>query len=491
MPLVPLRLPPGIYRNGTEYQAQGRWYDASLVRWTDGTMRPIGGWEARVTMGTQTPRAALTWRALNGDRWLGAGSYGKLTVASSTGTVTDITPVSLTVGLDTAAANTGFGGGLFGVGAFGTSRPDNGNYTEATTWSLDNWGEKLVACSNADGKIYEWTLNVANKATAVANAPTGNRALMVTEERFLVALGAGGNPRLVQWSGRENNTVWTAASTNEAGDLELQTSGQIMQAIRARGQTLILTDLDAHTMTYEGPPYVYGFERVGQSCGAVSRKTAVSVDAGVFWMGGNGFYRYAGGAVQEVPSDIADYVFNNMNSAQASKAWGVSNLKYGEIWWFYPSGGSTEVDRYVIYNYHEYHWSIGSMVRTAGVDAGVLSTPIWWTTGGGAYNHEKGLSYGGASVYAQSGPIEIGSGDAVMSAVQLIPDEMTQGDVTLTFGTRFHPNDVVRSYGPYSLANPTSVRFTGRQTTMRVTGARLADWRFGIPRLDVRQGSGR
>jgi hypothetical protein len=491
MPLVPLRLPPGIYRNGTEYQAQGRWYDASLVRWTDGTMRPVGGWETRLTMGTQTPRGSLTWRALNGNRWLVAGSYGKLFVASSTGTVTDITPVSLTVGIESAASNLGFGGYLYGTGAYGTSRPDSGIATEATTWALDNWGETLVACSNADGKIYEWTLNVANKATAVVNAPVNNLGLVVTEERFLVALGAAGNPRLVQWSARENNTVWTPASTNEAGDIELQTSGQIMQAVRTRGQTVILTDRDAHTMSYIGPPYVYGFERVGQACGAVSRKTAVSVDAGVFWMGANGFYRYAGGAVQEVPSEIADYVFSGLNAAQASKAWGVSNAKFGEIWWFYPSANSTEVDQYVIYNYQENHWSIGSLVRTTGVDAGVISTPVWWTTGGTVYNHEKGLSYGGASVYAQSGPIEIGSGDAVMSAVQLIPDEKTQGDVNLTFGTRFNPNDVARSYGPYSLANPTSVRFTGRQATMRVTGERLADWRFGIPRLDVRQGSGR
>lgn len=491
MPLVPLHLPPGVYRNGTEYQAHGRWYDASLVRWTDGTMRPVGGWETRLTMGTQTPRAAITWRALDGNRWLAVGSYGKLIVASSVGIVTDITPVGLTVGLGSAAANLGFGGNLYGTSSYGTSRPDGGAFSEATTWSLDNWGETLVGCSNADGKIYEWALNVANKATAVVNAPIGSLGIVVTEERFLVALGAGGNPRLVQWSGRENNTVWTPASTNEAGDIELQTTGQIMQGIRTRGQTVILTDRDAHTMSYIGPPYVYSIERVGQSCGAISRKTAVSVDAGVFWMGASGFYRYAGGAVQEVPSEIDDYVFNNINTAQASKAWGVSNSKYGEIWWFYPSANSTEVDKYVIYNYQENHWSIGTMVRTAGVDTGVISTPVWWTVGGTAYNHEKGLSYGGASVFAQSGPIEIGSGDTVMSAVQLIPDEKTQGDVTLTFGTRFNPNDVVRSYGPYSLANPTSVRFTGRQTTMRVTGARLADWRFGIPRLDVRQGSGR
>ena len=489
MPLVPLQIPPGVYRNGTDYQAQGRWHDASLVRWIDGTMRPVGGWEQRIEMGSQVPRAALAWRALGGNRWLACGSHSKLIVAGATGTVTDITPVDLASGIESAAVNTGYGGYFYGLGAFGTSRPDTGAYSEATTWSLDNWGEYLVACSSSDGRLLEWTLNTANDAVAVSGAPTQNLGLIVTEERFLVALGAGNNPRKVQWSDREDRATWTPAATNEAGDIELQTSGQIMQAVRARGQTLILTDIDAHSMTYIGPPFVYGFERVGNSCGAASRKVGVSVDAGVFWMGRNGFYRYAGGAVEQIKSDVADHVFSSLNPAQISKSWGVANSEHGEIWWFYPSGN--EVDSYVAYSYREGHWSIGSLARTAGVDAGVFKSPIWWGTTGIAYNHEKGLNYGGASIYAESGPVQLGAGDQVLSAIELIPDEKTQGDVTVTFSTQFHPNDTERTYGPYSMANPTPVRFTGRQAAMKVTGAKLADWRFGVPRLDVRAGGRR
>ncbi|MEY4863803.1 MAG: hypothetical protein RLZ51_1898 [Pseudomonadota bacterium] len=491
MPLVPLALPPGVFRNGTEYQAQGRWHDASLVRWTDGTMQPVGGWEQRAELGGQKSRGALAWRALNGNRWLVSGTYQKLVVASATGTITDITPASLVLGIDDAAVNTGYGGYFYGLGFYGTPRPDTGAYSEITTWSLDNWGEYLVACSSADGRLLEWQLNVANDAAAISGAPTNNLGLVVTEERFLVALGAGGNPRKVQWSDRENNTVWTAAATNQAGDIELQTSGQIMQGIRTRGQTLILTDQDAHSMTYLGPPFVYGFERVGSGCGAISRRSAVSVDEGVFWIGQSRIHAFSGGAVQEVPCDVLDYLFSDINQAQRSKVWGVANAQNGEIWWFYPSSGSTECDRYIAFSVRERHWSIGSLSRTAGVDAGVFPNPIWFGGAGIAYNHEKGLNYGGATIFAESGPVQIGQGDQVLSAVELIPDEKTRGDVTLTFSTRFHPNDTERSYGPYSMANPTAVRFTGRQATMRVTGARLADWRFGVPRLDVRSGGRR
>jgi hypothetical protein len=89
--------------------------------------------------------------------------------------------------------------------------------TPATTWTLDNWGEYLLACSNADGKIYEWDLNIANDGVALTNAPVSNKAVLVTAERFVFALGAGGNARKVAWSDQEDNTTWTPASNNQAG----------------------------------------------------------------------------------------------------------------------------------------------------------------------------------------------------------------------------------------------------------------------------------
>ena len=521
MPLVPLQLPPGVYRNGTEYQTQGRWQDASLVRWIDGTMQPVGGWVARGSVSTHAPRGALSWRALGNSSYAAVGTFNSLRVllnsvvsftvpatwadattwsdASSwsdtsisilTGGI-DITPLDLTAGRLDAAPPVGYGSGFYGNSNYGVPASAPSPFAPATTWSLDNWGEFLVACSPDDGRLLEWQLDTSQRAAPILNAPTGNAALVVTEERFLVALGAGGNPRKVQWSDREDNTTWSPAATNEAGDIELQSPGQIMLGLRARGQTLILTDQDAHTMTYVGPPFVYGFERIGQSCGAISRKCAVSVDNGTYWMGKNGFFRFAGGAVEEIACDVSDYVFSDMNTQQMSKVWAVANADFSEVWWFYPSALSMEIDRYVSYSYREGHWSIGALARTAGVDAGVFPHPIWWSPAGVTHDHETGVQYGNAPIFAESGPVQLGQGDQVLSAVELIPDEKTRGDVTVTFSTRFHPNDTERSYGPYSMANPTPVRFTGRQATMRVSGARQADWRFGIPRLDVRAGGRR
>jgi hypothetical protein len=333
-------------------------------------------------------------------------------------------------------------------------------------------------------------------AQQISNAPIDNLGLIVTEERFLFALGAGGNPRKVQWSDREDNTTWTPASTNEAGDIELQTSGQIETAIRTRGQTLVITDVDAHTARYIGPPYVYGFERVGTSCGIISRQAAADVDMGVFWMGNGGFYRFDGNLVSEIPCDVHDYVFGDINTSQKSKTWAFTNGQFGEIWWFYASSNSTEIDRYVAFDYKENHWLIGNLSRTSGASRGVFEYPMLMDANGAMYDHEVGLSYAVSgteqTVFAESGPISIGNGDNIMQVTDLIPDEKTQGDVDVTFKSRYYPNDTEYTHGPYTPSSPTAVRFSGRQIRMRVEGdTPYAAWRVGTMRVDAKAGGRR
>ena len=349
----------------------------------------------------------------------------------------------------------------------------------------------MLAMSRDDGKLYEWQGDVLTDAALIANAPTDCTGMMVTEERFVVCFGADGDPRKVQWSDREDNTSWTPAATNEAGDINLQTNGVILAGLRTRGQSLILTTEDAHTLTYQGPPFVYGVERVGTSCGLIAARAAASVDNGVIWMGLRGFFVYSGGRVQSIPCDVADYVFSDINKDQRSKVSCVVNSAWNEIWWFYPSADSLECNRYVAYDFVENIWITGEMDRTAGVDRGVFRYPMFIASDGTLYEHEIGYNYGSSTPYAETGPISIGAGDNLMNVVELIPDEKTQGDVSATFKTRFYPNGAESEYGPFSMSNPTSVRFQGRQVRMRVEGSVATDWRVGIMRLDARQGGRR
>jgi hypothetical protein len=178
---------------------------------------------------------------------------------------------------------------------------------------------------------------------------------------------------------------------------------------------------------------------------------------------------------------------------QISKTYAVHNSNFGEIWWFYPSQNSTENDRYVAYDYLEGHWEVGQIDRTAGVDRGVFDGPIWADASGNLYDHElnAALGHGAYTPFAETGPISLGNGDGVMRVNNLIPDERNQGDVEVTFKTRFHPNDTERTYGPYSMANPTSVRFTGRQIRMRVESAKNVCWRTGVMRIEATPGGRR
>jgi hypothetical protein len=496
MPLIPLQIPAGVYRNGTDFEGSNRWRDVNLVRWQNNSLRPIGGWTERDDLSsalTAVARAAHAWKDNTAGVNQAYGSSNELIYVNASGTAYDITPSGFTTGDEDAAINRGYGGGFYGLGLYGTRRLGSNVFQEADTWSLDNWGEYLVACSTSDGKLYEWQLNTAADAAQISNSPEDCKALVVTEERFIFALQADGNPRKLAWCDREDNTTWTPDATNEAGDFELQTSGEIMCGLRMRGRTLILTNTDAHIATYQGPPYVYGFERVGSSCGTVSRNAAVNVDTGAFWMGAEAFYVFDGSVAKVLPCEVWDGVFTDINSNQISKTFAVHNSEHGEVWWFYPSGDSLENNRYVVYDYIQGHWNTGSLARTCGVDRGVFQNPIWMGVDEKTYNHEQhGASHGTETPYAETGPITLGAGDSVMKVNQLISDEDTNGNVEVTFKTRFHPNDTERTYGPYAVTTqPTSVRFTGRQIRMRVEEARIADWRSGVMRVNAEAGGRR
>jgi hypothetical protein len=431
-------------------------------------------------------RGFITWRDNSANRFIAAGTHTKLYAMNEAGTLKEITPTGLTAGIADALSTTGYGYSTYGSLAYGTARPDNGVITPATTWSMDTWGEYLVACSNADGKIYEWQLGFTTPtlAAAITNAPTGNKAVLVTSERIMFALGAGGNPRKVQWCDQENNTLWTPAGDNLAGDYELATPGSLLAGKRVKGVNLLFTDVDVHTAQYVGAPFVYGFEKAGSGCGLISAQSVAAIDTAAIWMSRAGFWIYDG-YVKPLPSDVSDYVFSNINFNQASKVYAVHNSKFGEIWWYYPSSGSNENDSYVTFNYRENHWNIGTLARTAGADSGVFVNPLMVSTDGFIYEHEVGFAYDSASVYAESGPVQLGNGDNIMSVRQVIPDEQTLGEAVVSFKTRNYPTGTQSTFGPYTAANPTSVRFSGRQVNMKVTGNTLADWRIGVMRLEA------
>lgn len=486
--LIPLDLPPGVYRNGTTYQSQGRVYDADLWRWFENTQRPVGGWRLKSTEKvTGKGRAILTWLDNSSLAWTAVGTEQGLFVYTRSGAMSDITPVGFVDGRADATAGGGYGTGTYGTGVYGVPRPDSTNIIPADVWTLDTWGEYLVACFK--GKIYQWTLNVANPAVLLSGAPDAE-AIISTEERSLFALGAGPDPRSIQWPDLEDNTDWTPSSTNQAGSKRLQTEGKLLCGKRIRGGALLFTDTDVHLATYDGLPFVYRIERQATGCGAISKQCVVVTGSGTYWMGSNGFWVYNSG-VAPLECDVGDFIFSSINQGQKSKVSAIHNSQFGEVWWCYPSSASTEIDRYVSYNYRENHWSIGALVRLCGIDRGVLPYPLMVGSDGSLYEHEIGTVRDGRAPYALSGPVEMGSGEYTMDVETVIPDEAALGDVAVSFTTGDWPMSSDEAFGPYAASEKTDVRFNARRVAMKLIAVPDQDFRVGLFRVEAERGSPR
>lgn len=535
--LISLKLPPGIVRNGTKYQSRGAWYDAQLVRFIESTIKPVGGWRrVRLDDGTAlpqlegVPRAALAWRTDDATLIVFATTSHLYCLAG--GVLHDITPAGYTAGSeDTAPATTvgTYGAGSYGTGVYGLGATAI-TMLDASMWQLDTFGSSLVGASTSDNILYVWNAEIGILPTPVSgtNAPESVTGVVVTPERFLVALGVNGNVRKLQWPAQETTTIWSllydygdGPVVTTAGDFELTTDGALVCGRRTKAETLLWTTTDLHSMQYIGGTLLYRFVLMGEKCGIVSPNAAVTFDTKAMWMGHKNFFVYDG-FVQPIACPVQDFVFGDFNEAQSVKVWGKTNAQFGEVWWFYPSATSNECDRYVVYNYREGHWNIGKLRRSAGFDAGALESPVMLAPSGEAFEHELLLSSrpsvagevggfyllseeggvllsedgGGLTTeelhpYLESGPVEIGDGDRLMYVQRIIPDEKTQGDVKATFYGAFYPNEEEIEHGPYDLSNPTSVRFKARQTRVRLDENALTDWRVGVMRFGVKESSRR
>lgn len=498
----PIEIPPGLWKNGTKYQAKGRWYDANLVRFYDRTIRPVGGWRrvqddagADLAALSGVPRAAKAFRT-DTSIVQAVGTVSKLYVVVG-GVLHDVTPVGFPAGRTTTGYATA--SGAYNVGPYGSGYYGQGSQTaqlaEATTWQLDNFGNDLVAVATSDEKLYLWAGDPGTPAAVPSGAPTSCVGVVVTPERFLVALGTDGDVRQIAWASQETSDDWTPSDTNTAGDFRLATNGRLLAGRRTEGETLLFTDADVHKMTYIGGTFVYSFRQIGENCGLLAPNAVVTTGSVALWMAKGGFYKYDG-FVAPLRCDVEDYVFGDFNEVQAAKCWGMSVSTFNEAWWFYPSKNSDEIDRYVVYNYAEDHWTVGQLARTAGFDRGAVENPVMLSVDGKLYEHEIDPSLsdarGGVAPYVESGPMELGDGERVMQVQRFIPDAVNIGDVALTVYTADAPAaSETATAGPFPLTALTDLRVAARQARFRIAEVTLSAWRVGQLRFSVVESSRR
>lgn len=340
---------------------------------------------------------------------------------------------------------------------------------------------------------------VSNSGTVrLTNVPQGNRAVFVTPERHVVLLGANGVARRVAWSSREDATDWNYSSTtNTAGFLELDAASFLITGKVVQQGSLIWSDRDLYLMTFVGSPFVYSINRVGET--SLYNPNMVTTIAGrAMWLGKGGFYFYDGN-LRLLDCPVVEYVLGDIDPTYGPyRAFAAANGTFPEAWFFYPSQGNTECNRYVVYNYFENWWAIGEMSRTAMAPSGARSYPLAGDKDGFLYDHERGWLDGNntriGNVYAESAVLDIQNDGRNLVITQAIPATGRGYDsMKIEFYARQTAEGSERMFGPYA-ARPDGymdVRVNGRDVRVRVENAKDGDWALGKLRLETTTGANR
>ena len=428
----------------------------------------------------------------------------------------------ISVGLNSTVLGAGWGAGTWGRFTWNSSVGSLAGQT-LRLWFADDFGEDLIFNLN-DGDIYFWdaTNGTSTRAvllsslTGASDVPTVARKILVSDiDSHVLCFGANAigssdqDPLLIRWSSQESAIDWTPTATNTAGSLRLSQGSEIVAAVRTTRQILVFTDHSLHSVSFIGAPYTFGTALLADNIRIAGPNTAISINDVVFWMGQENFYVYDG-RITPIPCSVRDYVFNDLNRNQSFKFHTGSLASQSEVWWFYCTADSTEIDRYVVYNYANQTWYYGSLARTAWNDraAGQRSYPQATSTDNYLYNHEFGLDDGSTNpssainAFIESSDFDIGDGYQFMFIRRLIPDLTFNGSDADNPAAVFSMKSRDFSGDSYSTDSDTVTRSAtspveqytneiflrerGRQMSLKVENtAKGVKWRLGAPRLEA------
>jgi len=449
------------------------------------------------------------------------------------------------VGPTFQTANFGWGTSYWGDSTWGTERTTTNVVLEPGLWSLDNFGQILIATILND-RTFTWDAGAAGarntRATIMAGAPTATRLTQVSDrDRHVFHFGtettigtpSTQDPMFIRFSNQEDFNTYAPTATNTAGTFRLDKGNEIVGAVSGKDYTLVLTDSSAYVIQFVGPPFTFSVRQVGTNCGLIGQNALSYSNGIVFWMSGEGGFFMYDGTVKMLPCLVEDFVFTTVggnlgiNYLSGDMVYAEHNSSYNEVTWFYPKANSNQVDRSVTYNYAENCWTTSTLARTSYVDQGVFdkpyatdydktATPVFPTIQGitnkyGAstfYQHETGTdqvnSSGTTSInaYIQSGDFDItnsgnvanlqGDGEFIMSMKRFVPDfKVLTGNSRITLLLNNYPSGTATSspLGPFTITSSTNkvdTRARGRLLSIKIENNAVGEtWRYGTLRVDI------
>jgi hypothetical protein len=370
-------------------------------------------------------------------------------------------------------------------------------FTGATDWTLDNWGELLIA-NPENGEIYYWSpTDGGQSAVVVPNAPKVNEGCFVAmPQRQIIAYGstfsAIKDPLLVRWCDIGNFSSWVGTVSNQAGSFRIPKGSRIISALQGPQQGILWTDLGVWSMQYIGLPLVWSFNEIGTGCGLIGKKAAATLSGTIYWMSQSQFFSLGGGGVSPIPCPIWDVIFQDIDEDNVDRVICATNARFGEVTWYYPTIGSGGIPtKYVKLNTLLGQWDFGELTRTAWIDQSVLGPPLGAGEGRVVYQHEVTQDADGAAInaYIQTGYFALQEGDLKTFVDQMWPDMKwglyggTQNaQVKITFYVVDYPGQTPKVSEHLVTRNTTFItpRIRGRLVSIRIESNDLGSfWRLG------------
>jgi len=409
-------------------------------------------------------------------------------------------------GVSMNTAGFGWGAGVWGhSGGWGAAAGTGVGTVLMRIWSLDNWGQDLVAAYR-QGQPYVWitTPDVSARANVMGGAPSMVGSLIVSpESRHLIALGAMDHttsvydPLLVRWADEEDYNNWAPTVSNTAGGVPIAGGDRLVGGIRSRNQILIWTNDSVHGMAFSGPPFIFSFRQLGSGCGLIGPNAAIDLNGIAYWMSTHNIHVFDG-VVKYIPCNVQRYVFDRLNTAQNDKVLAGTNTEQKEIIWLYPSNDSTEVDSYILYDLDDGVFSIGSIDFTGWADRGTYDNIITLSSDSHIIDHEVEdlfLARGSAmNSFIETAELDVDQGNQIMFVDRIIPDFALDGDdgnVDVYMFIRNYPGDNYSMKGPFTVVSATrkiDTRARGRRVKFLIctpTAAPETSWEMGTMELNV------